>query len=467
MKKVAGLVVIFLLFTSLGTVSARVVKTFHIVKGQSYTFDLPKAVITIENAEFNYDPEMGIYVSMMVHYKDTGNEHGTPTSERGETDPDRTYTYYLRNIKFDTWSQTVELEQNEQDPYAVFIVKQIDMLAGKVVIESTWGEQKSMSIDEEVWVYGVPKAKVKLVSIEAGLLSLKAKFQVTYYDPVEADIVVEEYQEQQASPTPTENQTNTAPQIPQLNLSTPTAMIVVGENAAGADVAAGAKVAIAVQKWIDIIKEKGAEVAVPELGKLSGLIAKAVTAPVQNLNADAMLDTEVKDPDRISPVVYTVGGPVANEYTKELLEENADRLPIKFIKEGNQWYIMDKDGNKWGKGYGVITVIPAGETPAELQIRLAEGKTKVVDVIVAGTDRWGTYGACNLLQGEFMKPILGEKPKPELEYFIEVQSRVLLLFSQNPLEAFTITIDPNNPFKLQTIAIIVDKDGKIVKVVTG
>jgi len=42
-----------------------------------------------------------------------------------------------------------------------------------------------------------------------------------------------------------------------------------------------------------------------------------------------------------------------------------------------------------------------------------------------------------------------------------------MLFSQNPLEAFTITVDPNNPFKLQVTAVIVDKDGKIVKVISG
>jgi len=35
----------------------------------------------------------------------------------------------------------------------------------------------------------------------------------------------------------------------------------------------------------------------------------------------------------------------------------------------------------------------------ERKIRLAEGKIKVADVVVAGTDRWGTYGACDLLQG--------------------------------------------------------------------
>ncbi|WP_461865060.1 S-layer protein, partial [Thermococcus sp.] len=194
---------------------------------------------------------------------------------------------------------------------------------------------------------------------------------------------------------------------------------------------------------------------------------KAAMAPVQNLNADAMLDTEVKNPDTIAPIVYAVGGPVANEYTKAILEKNADRLPVKFVKEGNQWYIVDKDGNKWGKGYGLILIIPAAENPADFQIRLSEGKTKVADIVVAGTDRWGTYAACGLLQGEFLKLILGGKPEPELEYFLQLQSRILLLFGQNPLEAFNVNLDPTNPFKLQVLAIIVDKDGKIVKVVTG
>ncbi|MBO8175741.1 MAG: hypothetical protein H0Z18_10835 [Thermococcus sp.] len=459
MKKVASLVVIFLLFTSLGTVGAGVVKTFHIVKGQSYTFDLPKAVITIENAEFSYDPEMGIYVPMMVYYKDTGNEHGTPTSERGETDPDRTYTYYLRNIKFDTWSQTVELEQNEQDPYAVFIVKQIDMLAGKVVIKSTWGEQKSMSIDDEVWVYGVPKAKVKLVSIEADFFSLKAKFQVEYYDPVEADIVVEEYQEQEpsTSPTPGEDQsTNTSKPLDPTKV--PTAMIVVGENAAGADVAAGAKVGIAVQKWIDIVKEKSGDVVIPGLG---GLGAKLATIPSKNLNADAMLDTEVTDPGEIALIVYSVGGPAANKYSAML--NNRTDLPVHFVQENGKWYLVTKSGEKWSGSYGVIMLIPAVRDVDEFKKNLMEGNVKIMDVLVAGLDRWGTYAACDLLKGEFLKPVKDIQPDKNFMFLIQLQAQVLTMFA-DPFSIFEVGFDPT---KLPITAIIVNKDGKIVKVVTG
>ena len=449
------------------------VATFQVVAGQPWTKEIPGAVVNW-TGEFYYSKGEGWEAAFAVHYTETGHDHGVTATEKGFVDSDGKYIWILTDVKTQDNPETKELGLMES--WHDLTVKFIDSLSGKVVIDNDYsGKTYTLYVGDKIDVSGEildsninEQTVLELKGIKTGLFGSKAVLILHHITAVSGTVEIYPYTGEPPAPQkPHQNQTNTTPQIPQLNLSTPTAMIIVGEHAAGADVAAGAKVAIAVQKWIDIIKEKGAEVAVPELGKLSGLIAKAVTAPVQNLNADAMLDTEVKDPDRIAPVSYTVGGPVANEYTRAILEKNADRLPVKFVKEGNQWYIVDRAGDKWGKGYGVIIVIPAAETPAELQIRLAEGKIKVADVVVAGTDRWGTYGACDLLQGEFLKPILGEKPRPELEYFIEIQGRALMLFSQNPLEAFTITVDPNNPFKLQVTAIIVDKDGRIVKVLAG
>jgi len=458
MKRLAALTIIFILLASLGTASAEIVKTFHIAKGQSYTFELPKGTIIIENAQFQYEASpsriseiCGISVPIVFRLPD-GTEHHPLICENGDTDANHTYIYYLRNIKFDTWTQTVELEQNEQDPYGVFIVKQIDVITGKVVIENTWGETESLSINDEAWVYGVPKAKVKLVSINVGLFSTTAKFQATYYDPIEADIVVETYQEQQSSPTPapTENP-NETPSNPNQTFLDPTkipaVMIVVGENAAGADVAAGAKVGIAVQKWID---ESDSLV---EMLPIPSTIVKAYKEAKKTfIHADAMLDTEVQDPNKIAPIVYSVGGPAANKYSAML--NNRTDLPVRFVKENGKWYLVSKYGDRWSGSYGVIEIIPAARTPEEMKEHLLNGDFKLYDVLVAGLDRKGTYAACKLLNINFMGMLKGEKPDPRLINLISLQAQLTTLFTVSPY------ID-----QVPATAIIVDENGKIVKVI--
>lgn len=478
MKRLAA----FLLFLLAGTMvpagivgaEQQLVTTFQVTAGKTWTKEIPGAIVNWTGT-FDYSKRDGWEAAFSVYFTETGNTHGVAATENGFVDADGKYIWFLKNVQTEDNPETRELGVLES--WHELVVKFIDPLSGKVVIDNDYnGETYTLYVGDEIDISGEladawrEKTILELRSIETSLFGSKAVLILHHITAVSGTVEIYPYQEQTSEPnSPNENQTNeTTPQKPLIDpAKVPAVMIVVGEHAAGADVAAGAKVGIAVQKWIDIIKEKGAEFAIPGLGHLGGLIAKAVTAPVQNLNADAMLDSEVKDPDRIAPIVYTVGGPVANEYTKLILEKNADRLPVKFIKENGKWYIKDRKGNKWDNGYGIILIIPASENPAELQIRLMNGKIKMADVVVAGTDRVGTYAACELLQGEFLKPLLGEKPKPELEYFLQLQGRMLLLFGQNPLEAFDVNLDPTNPFKFQVTAVIVDKDGRIVKVIVG
>jgi len=452
MRKAAGLILTLLIFTSLA-VSGEVVKTFHIVKGENYTFELPKATITIENTQFQWIN--GYCVIIHAVYPETGGDHKPCVNKNGSSDPDKTYIYYLKNIKFDTWTQTIELENGEQDPYNVFSVKNIDVLAGKVTILGNHdSKERTLSIDSEVWVYGVPKAKVKLVSINVDLFSTTAKFQVTYYDPVEADIVVETYQEQQSSssPSPAPSQEN------QTNATTPgmldptkimTAMIIVGENAAGADVAAGAKVGIAVQKWIDESDSLVEMLPVP-----STFVKIYKEAKKTMIRADAMLDTEVTDPNKIAPIVYSVGGPAANQYSAML--NNRTDIPVRFIKENGKWYLVSKYGDKWSGSYGVIEIIPSARTVEDMKRNLMNGDIKMYDILVAGLDRKGTYAACKLLNTNFMGMLKGEKPSEEILPLITLQAQITNLFSGY------IFIDQTT-----AIAIIVDENGKIVKVISG
>jgi len=453
------------------------VATFQVVAGEPWTKEIPGAIVNW-TGEFDY-PSNGWEAMFSVYFTETSHQHGVPATKYGFVDSDGKYIWILTDVQTQDSSESKELGLMER--WHDLVVKFIDPISGKVVIDNIYnGKTYTLHIGDKVDITGeLPDSSIheqtvlELKNIETGLFGSKAVLVLHHITAVRG--TVEVYPNpgyppgtelgENATPGPSENQTNESPKIPPLNLSTPTAMIVVGENAAGADVAAGAKVGIAVQKWIDILKDKTAgEAARTVLGPLGPAVTKTIMAPVQNLNADAMLDTEVQDPDRIAPVVYTVGGPVANQYTAQILASRND-LPVKFVKENGKWYLVDKYGDKWSGSYGMILVIPTIQNPAELQIRLAEGKIKVADILVAGLDRWGTYAACNLLQGEFMKPILGEKPEPTLKYFLELQTRMLFLFGQNPLDAFTISIDPSNPFKLQPTAIVVDKDGKIVKVI--
>lgn len=171
-------------------------------------------------------------------------------------------------------------------------------------------------------------------------------------------------------------------------------MIVVGEYVVGVDVVVGVKVGIVVQKWIDIIKEKGVEFVILGFGYFGGFIVKVVIVLVQNFNVDVMFDSEVKDFDRIVFIVYIVGGLVVNEYIKLIFEKNVDRLLVKFIKENGKWYIKDRKGNKWDNGYGIIFIIFVFENLVEFQIRFMNGKIKMVDVVVVGIDRVGIYVVC-------------------------------------------------------------------------
>ena len=453
--------------------SAEPLTTLHITAGQPRSFEVEDAKIHWDGI-FSYSRSEGWEAQFHVAFsRGTGFNHSVVVNAKGTTDAEKRFWWILVEVQTKDNPESKELGLLES--WNNLVVKFIDPLSEKVIIDNDYnGKSYTLHVGDEIDISGdLPlenqeKTVLELESIKTGLFGSKAVLVIHHITASSGTVEIDSYQESQNSSNGEQDQANESPSTPQPFIDptkVPTVMIIVGEHAAGADVAAGAKVGIAVQKWIDLIKDKGGDALIPELG--GGFTAKLATLPVKNLNADAMLDTEVKDPDMIAPVVYTVGGPVANEYTKAILEKNADRLPVKFVKEGNQWYIEDNHGNKWGKGYGLILIIPAAENPANLQIRLSEGKIKMTDVVVAGTDRWGTYAACELLQGEFLKPLLGEKPSPDLNYILELQGRMLLLFGQDPLDAFDVNLEPSNPFKFQVIAVIVDKDGRIVKVVSG
>ncbi|MFA4701485.1 hypothetical protein [Pyrococcus kukulkanii] len=472
MKKIPILLIILLGISMVPWgLASDAVATLQIVAGEPWIKEIPGAIVNWTGKFYYTNGEWE--AEFKVYFTETGNPHSVLATETGIVDADGKYIWILKNVQTQDNPESKELGLFES--WYSLTVELIDPISGKVVVsDSRDGRSYTLYIGDKVEIgqfEGNEKTVLELKDIKTTLLGAKAKLVLHHIIAVSG--TVEAYPNpgyplgtELTEGTAINNKTIEEPKVPPLNLTTPTAVIIVGENAAGADVAAGAKVAIAVQKWIDIVKEKGGEIAVPELGKLSGAIAKTVTTPIQNLNADAMLDTEVKDPDMVAPIVYTVGGPVANEYTAQILASRED-LPVKFVKENGKWYLVSKYGDKWEGSYGVIMTVPAAKDVFELQQRLLEGKIKVADVIVAGLDRWGTYGACELLQGEFLNPILGKEPKKELMPFLELQTRMLFLFSQNPLDAFMFSIDPSSPFKLQPIAIVVDKDGKIVKVIGG
>ncbi|AMQ18062.1 hypothetical protein A0127_02175 [Thermococcus peptonophilus] len=443
---------------------------FQVVSQQTWTKVIPIGSISVQihwTGEFYYSSEEWSAL-FSVYFEDTGNTYDVFATERGYVDGDGKYIWVLKDI------QTTEtIESNElapQERWYGLVVKSIDASAGKITVYSEYsGDTYVLRVGDKIDISGAfsgggisEKTVLELSSIKATADGAKALLVIHHTTATSA--VVELYPN---SGYPPGTEVGSESALAPLKPNVPPAVVVVGENAAGADVAAGAKVGIAVQKWIDIVMEKDGGIPSPEFRSLSDLISKSVLAPVQNLNADAMLDTEVSDPDNIAPVVYTVGGPAANQYTKLILEKNEDRLPVKFVKENGKWYLVSKSGDRWSGSYGVILIIPAADSVVELQKRLTEGQVKVADVVVAGLDRKGTYAACNLLQRGFIAPILSGDSISELEYFIEFQSRMLLLFGDDPVQAFTTAAGPSSGFKLQVTAVVVTEYGKIVKVIYG
>lgn len=466
MKKSAALLISLLILSMLPWSNASEVAKFHLKAGEPLELSIPGAHVLYDGSEFSYSSRDGWCAELTVKFTETGNMHSVGACEVGFVDADGKYIWSLRNFEEIDNPQEVKLGLFEE--WNQFKVVAIDPVQGAVTIEDEAklpAEKYYFKIGTKIEFERSTNARtvLELKDIETSLLGSKAVFVWHEYKVYEADVVVEEYQEQQSiSPTaPQENQTNqTMSSKPGMLDPTKimTATIVVGENAAGADVAAGAKVAIAVQKWVDIVKEKSGDVVIPGLG---GLGTKLATIASKNLNADAMLDTEVTDPGKIGLIVYSVGGPAANKYSA-MLNSRTD-LPVRFVKENGKWYLISKSGEKWSGSYGVIMLIPAVRDVDEFKQNLMKGNFKIMDVLVAGLDRWGTYAACDLLKGEFLKPVKDIKPDKNLMSIVQLQAQVLAMFA-DPFSIFEVGFDPT---KLPITAIIVDKDGKIVKVVMG
>ncbi|ASJ13370.1 hypothetical protein A3L14_10980 [Thermococcus thioreducens] len=469
MRKIAAFL-IFLLAGAMvpaGIVKAEVtpVATFQVVAGQPWTKEIPGAIVNW-TGEFDWNGK-GWEATFSVYFTETGYQHGVSATENGFVDSDGKYIWIITNLQTQDNPETKELGLMES--WHDLTVKFIDPLTGKVIIDNDFnGETYTLRVGDNIDVSGelpdsngYEKTVLELKDIKTGLFGSKAVLVLHHITAVSG--TVEVYPNPGYPPGTelgpgSENQTNEEPKIPPLNLSTPTAMIVVGENAAGTDVAAGAKVGIAVQKWIDIIKEKTGDVVIPGLG---GLGAKLATLPSKNLNADAMLDTEVSDPGKIGMIVYSVGGPAANQYSAML--NNRTDLPVRFVKENDRWYLVSKYGDRWSGSYGVIMIIPAIRNVDEFKESLMKGNIKIADVLVAGLDRWGTYAACDLLKGEFLKPVKGIQPDKDLMSIVQLQAQVLAMFA-DPFSIFEIGFDPT---KVPITAIIVDKDERIVKVFVG
>ncbi|WP_048148976.1 hypothetical protein [Palaeococcus ferrophilus] len=449
------------------------VTTLQVVASQTWTKEIPGAVVNWTGT-FDYSKEDGWEAAFAVYFTETGNTHGVAATEKGFVDADGKYIWFLKNVQTEDNPENKELGLLES--WHELVVKFIDPLSGKVIIDNEFnGETYTLYVGDEIDISEEladawqEKTILELKGINTGLFGSKAVLVLHHITAMSGTVEVYPNPGNPAgtelgegAPAPAENQTEPTPKIPHLNPSTPTAVIIVGEHAAGADVAAGAKVGIAVQKWIDIIKDKTAgEAARTFLGPLGPAITKATMAPVQNLNADAMLDTEVTDPENLALVVYSVGGPAANQYSAML--NNRTDLPVRFVKEDGRWYLVSKTGERWSGSYGVIMLIPASKDAYELKMNLMSGKFKIMDVLVAGLDRWGTYAACELLQGEFLKPISGMKPDADLMTVITLQTQVLTMFA-DPFSIFEVGPDPT---KVPITAIIVDKNGKIVKVLVG
>jgi hypothetical protein len=463
MKKAVCLLISLLILSMVPWTGASEISKFHIKVGEPLELDIPGAHILYDGSEFSYSSRDGWCADLTVKFTETGNVHSVGACEVGFVDADGKYRWFLRNFEETDNPQEIKLGLFEE--WNQIEVRAIDPIQGAVTVKDTYkGKTLYFKIGTKIEIKDRStnaRTVLELKNIETSLLGSKAVFVWHEYKVYEADVVVEEYQEQQPSPS------SAPPQANQTNATTPgmldptkimTAMIVVGENAAGADVAAGAKVAIAVQKWVDIVKEKSGDVVIPGLG---GLGTKLATIASKNLNADAMLDTEVTDPGKIGFVVYSVGGPAANRYSA-MLNSRTD-LPVRFVKENGKWYLVSKSGEKWSGSYGVIMIIPAVRDVDEFKENFMKGNFKIMDVLVAGLDRWGTYAACDLLKGEFLKPVKDIQPDKNFMSLVQLQAQILTMFA-DPFSIFEVGFDPT---KLPITAIIVDKDGKIVKVVMG
>ena len=425
------------------------------------TITIPGAIVNW-TGEFQYTAGKGWEAYFKVHFTETGNPHDVTATERGFVDCDGKYIWILTDVQ--VTDNPEEKELTLYGEWNQFLVKEINPLTGEAKIYN--------ARDDKIYtLHKGEEVEIRQFDItERTTLELKdltwSSVRLVLHHYTVASGTVEVYPnpgyppgtELEEGMTPTLT-TNSTPQPFIDPTKVPAVMIVVGEHAAGADVAAGAKVGIAVQKWIDLVKEKGGDALIPELG--GGFTAKLATFPVERLNADAMLDTEVTDPENLALVVYSVGGPAANQYSAML--NNRTDLPVRFVKENGKWYLVSKTGERWSGSYGVIMLIPASRDAYELKMNLMNGKFKIMDVLVAGLDRWGTYAACELLQGEFLKPVKGMKPDADLMTVITLQTQVLTMFV-DPFSIFEVGPDPT---KVPITAIIVDKNGRIVKVIVG
>ena len=468
MKRLAAFL-IFLLAGSLvpaglaGAEDEQPVATFHVVAGQPWTEKIPDAIVNW-TGEFYYSKDEGWEANFEVYFTDTGHQHGVGATENGFVDADGKYLWVLTNFKTQDNPKTKELGLLES--WNELVVKFIDPLSGKVIIDNdNNGKTYTLYVGDKIDISGEfiggsmqEKTVLELKDIETGLFGSKAVFVIHHITAVSG--TVEVYPNPGYPPgtelgegtiPPAGNQTNqTMPQKPLVDpTKVPAVMIVVGEHAAGADVAAGAKVGIAVQKWID-----ESDSLIEWLPLPSTVVKAYKEAKKTFIRADAMLDTEVTDPNKIAPIVYSVGGPAANEYSAML--NNRTDLPVHFVKENGKWYLVSKYGDKWSGSYGVIEIIPSTRTPEEMKEHLLNGDFKLYDVLVAGLDRKGTYAACKLLNANFIGMLNGKKPDPRIMELISLQAQLTTLFTINPY------ID-----QVPATAIIVDENGQIVKVITG
>ena len=459
MKRLAAFLVLLLAgsLVPVGMVKADEVSpvaTFHIVANHPQSFRVGEAEIYWDGI-FQYSSFDGWSALFHVVYLDgSGVNHSVVVSTRGTIGPEKRYIWILTDYNLSDAPQEKQLGLFES--WKGLTVQLIDPIGQKVVIQNDRsGETFTLYVGDEKDLSnslgnGENKIVLELKDITTTLAGSKADLVLHNYTITTA--TVELYKYQNISEAPEQNQTNTTP-TPQQPLLDPTkvpaVMIIVGEHAAGADVAAGAKVGIAVQKWID-----ESDSLIEWLPLPSTVVKAYKEAKKTFIRADAMLDTEVTDPNKIAPIVYSVGGPAANEYSAML--NNRTDLPVRFVKEDGKWYLVSKYGDKWSGSYGVIEIIPAFRTPEEMKEHLMNGDFKLYDVLVAGLDRKGTYAACKLLNANFMGMLKGEKPDPRLINLISLQAQLTTLFTLNPYVE-----------QVPATAIIVDQDGRIVKVISG
>ncbi|WP_297090877.1 hypothetical protein [Thermococcus sp.] len=453
MKRLAA----FLIFLLAGAIvpaavmAEGAVATIHVEAGMPETITIPGAIVNW-TGEFQYTAGKGWEAYFKVHFTETGNPHDVTATERGFVDSDGKYIWILTDVQ--VTDNPEEKELTLYGEWNQFLVKEINPLTGEAKIYNARDDKiYTLHKGEEVEIGQFDITERTTLELK-DLTWSSVRLMLHHYTV--ASGTVEVYPnpgyppgtELEEGMTPTLT-TNSTPQPFIDPTKVPAVMIVVGEHAAGADVAAGAKVGIAVQKWID---ESDSLI---EWLPLPSTVVKAYKELKKSfIRADAMLDTEVTDPNKMAPIVYSVGGPAANEYSAML--NNRTDLPVRFVKENGKWYLVSKYGDKWSGSYGVIEVIPSARTPEEMKEHLLNGDFKLYDVLVAGLDRKGTYAACKLLNANFMDMLNGQKPDPRLMNLITLQAQLNMLFSGY------FYLDQAN-----AVAIVVDENGKIVEVVAG